>query len=76
VKSRDLRKYAAQTNVRLAAGGVLVLFVIGLGLIYVIYGLGPALMGLLCLGIGLAPLLLIFVSLWMMDWVVKRANRE
>lgn len=76
MKVRDLRKYTAQTNVRLAAGGLLILFVVGIGLIYLIWGAGPALMGVLCLGIGLAPLLLILVALWAMDWVVKRANRE
>jgi hypothetical protein len=76
VNSRDLRKYAAQTNVRLAVGGMLLLLVVGVGLIYLIWGFGPAMMGLLCLGMGLIPLILIFVALWVMDWVVKRANRE
>ena len=33
--SRDLRRYSQQTNVRLVAGGILVIFVVGLGLIYV-----------------------------------------
>lgn len=73
---RDLRKYAEQTNVRLIAGGILVLFIIGDGLIYLIYGAGPAVMGVLCLLVGLAPIVLIFLALLLMEWVVKRANRE
>ncbi|MEW5828420.1 MAG: hypothetical protein AB1846_05975 [Chloroflexota bacterium] len=73
---RDLRRYARQTNVRLIAGAVLLVFVIGDGLIYVIYGLAPALMGFACLLAGLSPILLILLALALMDWIVKRANRD
>lgn len=73
---RDLRKYAQQTNFRLVMGALLLIFVIGDGLIYLVYGLQPALMGLLCLGVGLSPILLILLSMSIIDWVVKRANRE
>lgn len=73
---RDLRKYAAQTNIRLAAGGFLLLFIVGIGLIYLIWGSGPALMGSLCLAGGLFPLVLIMTAFWVMDWVVNRTNRE
>jgi hypothetical protein len=76
LNTRDLRKYASQTNVRLVIGAILVLFVIGDGLIYVIYGPGAAVTGLLCLGAGLFPLVLIFLALAIMEWVVKRANKE
>jgi hypothetical protein len=76
MKNRDLRQYARQTNVRLIAGALIVLFLIGDGLIYLIYGPGSALMGLLCLVIGLAPIGLIVLVLWLMEWVVKRGNRE
>ena len=72
---RDLRKYAQQTNLRLIVGAVLLLFVVGDGLIYLIYGPQSALMGLICLGIGLAPIGLILLSFMIIDWVVKRANR-
>lgn len=74
--SRDMRKYARQTNVRLLVGFLILLFLIGDGLIYAFYGRGAALMGLLCLGAGLVPLLLIAVILWGLEWFVKRANRE
>ena len=76
MKTRDLRDYARQTNARLVAGALLVLFIIGDGLIYLIYGPAAAVTGLLCLMGGLLPLVLIAAAFWLMDWVVQRANRE
>ena len=72
---RDLREYARQTNVRLLVGFIILLFVVGDGLVYIIYGSGAALMGALCLVGGLAPLLLIWLALVAMDWIVKK-NRD
>jgi hypothetical protein len=74
--SRDLRRYARQTTTQLIIGGILFFFIVGIGLIYLVYGSSAALSGLLCMGIGLAPLLLIFVVFAILDAVVKRANRE
>jgi hypothetical protein len=74
--SRDLRQYARQTNVRLIAGGLLLLLIVGVGLIYLFYGRGPALMGLICLLAGLSPLALIWLALEVIGWIVKRANQE
>ncbi len=71
---RDLRAFARQTNFRLAVGAFILLFVIGLGLIYSIYGPGAAGVGLLCLLGSLVPIGLIFVALYGIDWIVKRAN--
>ena len=76
MKTRDLRDYARQTNARLVAGALLVLFIIGDGLIYLIYGPAAAVTGLLCLMGGLLPLVLIAAAFWLMDWVVQRAIRE
>ncbi|MBP1701940.1 MAG: hypothetical protein H6Q38_1047 [Chloroflexi bacterium] len=73
---RDLRKYAQQTDRRLIVGGLLILFVVGDGLIYLIYGRQAALAGLICLLIGLIPLVLIWISLALISWLVRRANRE
>jgi hypothetical protein len=73
---RDLREYARQTNARLGIGAFLLLFVVGLGLIYLIYGPGAAMMGLLCLLAGLTPLILIFISFAILGWIQKRANRD
>jgi len=74
--TRDLRKYARQTNIRLGVGALLVLLIVGTGLIYFIYGAGAAVTGLLCLLAGLAPILLIVLSLAVLDWIQKRANRS
>lgn len=74
--SRDLRKYARQTNVQLGVGAVLLLFLVGDGLIYLIYGKGAAIMGLTCLLIGLAPIVLIFLLMILLNWIVKLANRD
>jgi hypothetical protein len=74
--SRDLRKYARQTNIQLMVGGLLLLFIVGDGLIYLIYGKAPALMGLLCLLAGLFPLVLVWLALLFIEWVVKRADQE
>jgi hypothetical protein len=73
---KDLRKYAGQTNFRLFIGGVLLMYLVGIGLVYIIYGEGAALMGILCLSGGLIPIILIAIVLWIMDWIVKRADGE
>ena len=74
--TRDLRKYARQTNVRLGVGAALVLLIVGTGLIYLVYGPAAALSGFLCLLAGLLPIALIFLSLALLDWIQKRANRS
>ncbi len=74
--TRDLRKYTRQTNVRLAVGALVLLFIIGDGLIWLIYGSGPAVAGLLCLLAGLFPVVLIVLILVLLDWIAKRANRD
>jgi TM2 domain-containing membrane protein YozV len=74
--TRDLRRYARQTNARLLAGGILITFLVGDGLIYLIYGREAALMGLLCLVAGLVPLLLIWLILVGIEWIVKRTDAQ
>ena len=74
--TRDLRKYARQTNVRLAVGGLLLLFIVGDGLIFLIYGGGAALIGLLCLLAGLFPILIIVLVMIILDWIAKHANQD
>ncbi len=74
--TRDLRKYAEDTSIQLGVGAFLLLFIVGDGLIYFIYGKGAAMMGLLCLLAGVAPILIIALFMVLLNWVVKRANRE
>lgn len=73
---RDLRKYMKETNVRVAVGTLLLLFIVGLGLIWAIYGFGAAVSGFLCLLGAFVPIALILFALYGLDWIVKRANRD
>ena len=74
--SRDLRKYKLDTNRRLVVGAILLLFIVGLGLIWLIYGFGAAVTGFLCILGAFIPIGLIFLALYGMDWIVKRANPD
>ena len=72
---QDLRRYARQTNTRLILGGLLLLFLVGDGLIFIFYGRRAAILGFVCLLAGLAPLVLIWLALSVLDWIVRRANQ-
>ena len=74
--SRDLRDYSRKTNVRLAVGAFLVLFIVGLGLIYLFYGQGAAGFGFFCLLAGLTPVVLILVIFFFIDRIMKSAGRK
>jgi hypothetical protein len=74
--TRDLRKYTRQTNVRLIAGALLLLFIVGDGLIYLFYGKGAAILGLLCLLGGMIPVVLTMLVLLLLDWIRKRVDRD
>lgn len=71
---RDLRKYAKQTNVRLAAGAIFLLFVVGGGLIWLIYGNGAASFAFFCMMSGLAAVLLILLVFVGVDWILRHAR--
>jgi tryptophan-rich sensory protein len=74
--SRDLRKFAKQTNTRLILGGILLVLVVGDALIYIFYGQRAALLGFVCLLLGMAPLALILLVFWAIDWLVKREREN
>ncbi len=74
--TRDLRRYAKQTNIRLIIGGMGILVIVGDGLILLFYGRDAAVMGLLCLLAGLLPLLVIWAVLFFFEWVVKKSNTD
>ena len=71
---KDLREYARQTNVRLALGAFILLFVVGLGLIWIIYGERAAGMGFVCLLAALFPVILILAFFFGIEWILKRAR--
>ena len=73
---RDLREYSKRTNIQLAVGAFVLLFMVGLGLIWLIYGKGAALIGFLCLLGALVPIALILLALFGLDWIVKHANSK
>ena len=71
----DLRKFARQTNIRLLAGFIVLVFLVGDSLIYVFYGKEAAILGFLCLLAGFFPLLLIGLALKAMEIILER-NRS
>ncbi|MFV1859039.1 MAG: hypothetical protein ACC647_06780 [Anaerolineales bacterium] len=71
---RDLRRYRRQTTINLFIGFIVLLLVGGGGLVYLIYGVSALPTYLLCLGGGLAPLLLIGLALLIMQWIVNRSS--
>lgn len=73
---KDLREYAKQTNVRLAVGAFVLLFVIGVGLIWLIYGGNAAGMGFICLLAALFPVVLILLIFLAIEWILKRARPQ
>ena len=72
--SKDLRKYSRDTNIRLAFGAFILLFIVGVGLIWLIYGEGAAGMGLLCLTAALFPVILILGIFLAIDWILRHAR--
>jgi hypothetical protein len=71
---RDLREYAKQTNVRLAFGAFILLFVVGVALIWVFYGERAAGMGFVCLLAALFPVILILGIFLGIEWILRRAR--
>jgi multisubunit Na+/H+ antiporter MnhB subunit len=71
---KDLREYSKQTNVRLVLGAFVLLFVVGVGLIWLIYGEGAAGLGFTCLLAALFPVILILFVFIAIEWIVKHAR--
>jgi hypothetical protein len=71
---KDLREYARQTNVRLAFGAFILLFVVGVALIWAFYGERAAGMGFVCLLAALFPVILIVGIFLGIEWILKHAR--
>ena len=72
----DLRKHARSTQVRLALGGLALLFGVGGLLIYIFYGPAGATLAFLCFLIGLLPVVVIAVVLWIMEALLRRSHEQ
>ncbi len=68
----EIRKYARQTNLRLVIGFLVLLFVVGDGLIYLFYGMGAAVLGLLCLTAGMIPAMGVVLFFWISKQILDR----
>jgi hypothetical protein len=75
-KPTNMRQYNRVTNRRLVVGAILLLFVVGDGLIYLIYGKEAGTLGLLCTAAGLAPIGLIAASFKLLELVRKRLDHD
>ena len=73
---RDLRKYARQTDMQLLIGFFILLIVVGLGLIFFLWGAGAAISGLICVGVALLPVLVVLGVLWLLDRLARKARGE
>ena len=71
----NLRKYAQQTQNRLVLGLLILVFTLGLGLIYFLYGSRAALLGLLCLLGILITILIILLILNLIERSMKNDRR-
>ena len=71
---RDLREYTKQTNIRLVLGAFILLLVVGIALIWAIYGGQAAGMGLVCLLAALFPIILILFVFVGIEWILKHAR--
>jgi len=71
---KDLREYTKQTNVRLVLGAFILLFVVGVGLIWLIYGENAAGLGFVCLLAALFPVILILFVFVAIEWILKHAR--
>jgi predicted PurR-regulated permease PerM len=72
----DLRSYTSQTVTRLIIGALILLFIVGGGLIWWLYGPGAMLMGLLCLFAALIPIGLIWLLMVGLDLLVKKLDEK
>lgn len=72
----DLNKYTSETIRRLVYGTLIILFTVGLGLIWLFYGVRAAGMGFLCLIGASIPVLLVIGVIFGMDFFMKRIDKK
>ena len=62
------RRFTSSGEVQLVVGFFVILFVVGGGLIWLFYGLGPALMGAICMAGGMLFFALLFGLVWLLGY--------
>jgi hypothetical protein len=74
--SNDLEKYTNETIRRLIYGTLIILFTVGLGLIWFFYGARAAGMGLLCLVGASVPVFLVIGVIFGMDFFMRKIDKK
>ncbi|MDH3944119.1 MAG: hypothetical protein OEV06_08510 [Anaerolineae bacterium] len=72
--SRNLREHRRITDRRLLIGFFLLVFLVGDGLIYMLYGREAAIFGLLCLSAALVPVVLIVGIMWALQKISEKTR--
>ncbi len=72
----NLRKYTSQTKYRLVLWFIVLLFTLGLGLIWIFYGRNSALLGFFCLLAMAVPIGLVALFLLLLDRIAKKNNNN
>lgn len=70
----DERAYRNRLERELIAGGLIIGFVIGIGGIYLLWGIGAAETGLLCFGGFLVVVVLVWGVLTLFGWIADRGQ--
>jgi hypothetical protein len=70
-----VRDFRNQTDRRLLAGFILILVVVGGGLIAWLYGFPAAGLGVMCILVGVSPVVLLWLILRGLEWWGKRTGQ-
>ena len=73
--AKDPSKYNTQTRSRLVIWSVILLFTVGLGLIWLVYGNSAALIGFFCLLGMLIPVGLVALVMFGLNRINKKINK-
>lgn len=73
---RDMRAYARGTQLRLIAGGLFLALAVGTLLVRLVYGPDAGRSALICMILGLLPLVLIWALLSLVGWIARRGGGD
>jgi hypothetical protein len=72
----DMRQYASASQRRFVRWGIVLIVGVGLGLIGFLYGTGALEFAGLVMLIMSLPVLLIIGIIWILGWIVKKADSD